>query len=144
AVVPGTSTPISVNTINHISNSNYYIANHDQDCYSPPNGFCTSPLFTYNGYTSVLTASIDNLICTETYHIKLAIANVGDGLRGSAVFIEAGSFKGLVAGPVIATPNIICENESVTLKCEGDPTNNYIWKDSAGAIIGYGQEVNVI
>ena len=39
-----------------------------------------------------LQATYNNLICGETYHIKLAIADASDGALNSVVFLEANSF----------------------------------------------------
>lgn len=46
----------------------------------------------YDGRTVILTATYDVKKC-ETYHIKLAIADVADDNFDSAVFLEAKSFK---------------------------------------------------
>ena len=45
------------------------------------------------GFTTPLTAEYNNLICGETYHIKLAIADASDTALNSAVFLEANSFS---------------------------------------------------
>ncbi len=50
-------------------------------------------LLQYNGLTVPLKAEIKNLQCGQTYHFKLAIADVGDSIYDSGVFIEAGSFE---------------------------------------------------
>jgi gliding motility-associated-like protein len=47
----------------------------------------------FNGFTNVLTA-MSPVICGETYHIKMAIADVFDRIYDSGVFLEAGSFSG--------------------------------------------------
>ncbi|MAQ47265.1 MAG: hypothetical protein CMD27_00100 [Flavobacteriales bacterium] len=55
----------------------------------------SSPEFTVQGltgFTTPLIAEYNNLICGETYHIKLAIADCADGILNSAVFLEANSF----------------------------------------------------
>ena len=44
------------------------------------------------GFTVPLQATYDGLICGETYHIKLAIADASDGALNSVVFLEANSF----------------------------------------------------
>ena len=44
-----------------------------------------------NGLTTVLTATA-SIVPGETYHIKLAICDVGDPYYDSNVFIKAGSF----------------------------------------------------
>ena len=44
------------------------------------------------GFTVPLQATYDGLVCGETYHIKLAIADASDGALNSVVFLEANSF----------------------------------------------------
>lgn len=46
----------------------------------------------YDGFTVPLTA-IAAVTCGQTYHIKIAIADVGDAAFDSGVFLEAGSFS---------------------------------------------------
>ena len=55
-----------------------------------PNG--NFPVQGINGFTVPLQATYNNLICGETYHIKLAIADASDTALNSVVFIEANSF----------------------------------------------------
>lgn len=62
-------------------NSEYFITNLD--------GSVTTQ---FDGYTVVLTARYTNLEPCETYHLKLAIANAGDDVLGSGVFLQAQSF----------------------------------------------------
>lgn len=45
----------------------------------------------YDGFTTLLTAEAD-VQCDQTYHLVLAIADVGDGVWDSGVFLEAHSF----------------------------------------------------
>ena len=63
-------------------NSQYYV---DNDGNNDP----TSVQF--DGFTVVLTAAAQ-VLCGETYHIKIAIADAGDAAYDSAVFLEGGSF----------------------------------------------------
>jgi len=103
AIIPGTVTasnpsglPVTINAINagpgtSGSSSNctppgssapysmYYIGNNST------NGV------QYDGYTTVLSAEAVILAC-QTYHMKLAIANVGDNAYDSGIFLEEGSF----------------------------------------------------
>ena len=51
-----------------------------------------SPSYTYDGRTTSLPV-VAAVVCGETYHIKLAIADAGDGGYDSGVFLEAGSFS---------------------------------------------------
>lgn len=48
--------------------------------------------FQYDGRTVVLTA-VAAVNCGETYHIKLAIGDAGDGVLDSGVFLEENSFN---------------------------------------------------
>lgn len=88
ALLPGSSTPVTINNVNLINNPAYYFDNGDGS------GSGTAPdgqTIQYDGFTIPLTA-IAPVICGQPYHIKLAIADVFDGSFDSGVFLEAGSF----------------------------------------------------
>lgn len=97
ALIPATATPVAINTVNGgvaggsppftscppggLTHTAYYVDN-------------TGGVFVqYDGYTVPLTATINVTPC-QTYHIRLAIADVGDQYLDSGVFIEAQSFTG--------------------------------------------------
>lgn len=90
AIIPGTTLPVTINNLNNgtngttgpCTNCEYYINN-------PSGGDET--VIEYDGFTTVLTAEAE-VQCGETYHIKIAVADVGDTGFDSAVFLEAGSF----------------------------------------------------
>lgn len=82
ARIPGTSSNISINTINAGSYSQYYINNE----------FLSGQTIVFDGFTTVLTAWAV-VVPFTTYHLKIAIADVADGVFDSAVFLEAGSLK---------------------------------------------------
>ena len=67
-------------------NSAYYNDNDIQDTSVP------YP-FEYDGFTDVFTASILDLTPGTTYSLILAIADAGDFILDSGVFLEAGSFS---------------------------------------------------
>ncbi|HOM37088.1 MAG TPA: choice-of-anchor L domain-containing protein [Bacteroidales bacterium] len=91
AIIPGTNnTPVSINNVNHIINTQYY-RNND-------NG----PHLQFDGYTVTLTASTSVTPC-ETYHIRLSIADAADAIFDSGVFIKAGSF---VSGTMPLVKNV--------------------------------------
>lgn len=97
AVVPMSNTPITINTINHITNSGYYVHNtpatgNNCGTIPPANGPAVQEL-QYDGFTRKMVA-VATVIPCSTYHIKLKIADVGDGVWDSAVFLKAGSFDG--------------------------------------------------
>ncbi len=87
AIIPGTvNTPVSINNVNSGNpcgsggaNTAYYVNN--------PSGNGVE----YDGYTTALSAQAVIFAC-QTYHMKLAVANVGDNSLDSGVFLEEGSF----------------------------------------------------
>ncbi len=83
ALVPGSSTPVAINNVNHLTNSLYYVDNE-----SPTPGNTVQ----YDGFTTPLIAMAAVVPC-ETYTIRLAIADVGDGIYDSGVFFEENSFS---------------------------------------------------
>ena len=98
AVVPGGTIPVSINTVNSGTPS----GGNATPCFNAdPNWQANSIYFTtsfgnfsgqgYNGSTIAMTA-LSNLICGETYHIKLAVCNVADQALNSGVYLEGGSF----------------------------------------------------
>lgn len=96
ALVPGTSDYVSINNINNggdgingpCTNCEYYIYNGDG--FTAP--YNTDPIYIqFDGFTTVLQA-VTPLICGETYHIKLVVADALDTILDTAVFLEAGSF----------------------------------------------------
>lgn len=89
ALIPGTSIPVAVDNVNHKRNTEYYIDNPFDNNLSQP---VLHEYLQPNGFTTRLTASLELEPC-EWYTIKLAIADVGDKLLDSWVFIEAGSFR---------------------------------------------------
>lgn len=89
ALLPGTSVPVSINNVNDVTNSSYYI-NNGNGSNAPYN--TDNQYIQYDGLTTVLTANA-SVVCGETYHIKIAISDISDGIVDSGVFLEAGSFK---------------------------------------------------
>ncbi len=100
AVIPGTTTPVAVNTINQGYPSGSWPASN---CSSANPNYVTNSVF-YNansggtsiinmeGYTDVFTAKA-SVSCGSLYTIKMFICDVSDGALNSAVFIGARSFE---------------------------------------------------
>ncbi len=84
ALIPSTTTPVSINNVNLGVNSGFY-NNNDLASGAPYNTG-------YDGFTTVFTASALN-IGSGTHTIKLAIADAGDSSLDSGVFIQANSFS---------------------------------------------------
>ncbi|MCC6600917.1 MAG: choice-of-anchor L domain-containing protein [Crocinitomicaceae bacterium] len=85
ALIPGSSTPISINNLN---SGSYYVNNGDGYT-SPYNS--SSYYIQPDGFTTVIEAKA-NVQCGQTYHFKIAIADGFDGIYDSYVFLKNGSF----------------------------------------------------
>lgn len=84
ALIPGTTDPVTIDNIND-----------DPTCGPYPQFYVTNQtnkFFTHNGHTKVFTA-VAKVVPCETYTLKLAIADAGDGIYDSGVFLEAGSLS---------------------------------------------------
>jgi len=100
AIVPGTNDYVSINTLNINTNAAFFTDNvpvgQNQNaggCTSEPTTPSpTSDFIEYDGFSVPLQA-IANVIPCETYTIKLAIADVGDGIFDSGVMLAAESFQ---------------------------------------------------
>ena len=89
ALIPGTDTEVSINNVNHILNTEYFVGNGDGTV--PP--YNSDDFYIqYDGFTTVLEAKRQVIPC-ETYHLKIAIADDADDVWDSGVFIEAGSLS---------------------------------------------------
>ncbi|MEZ4793556.1 MAG: choice-of-anchor L domain-containing protein [Gelidibacter sp.] len=127
AVLPN-GTPVSVTNINN-------------------SGVCTAnPSFfqgynigdtNYGGRTVVLTA-VANVTLGLTYEIKLVVADQGDSIWDSAIFLEAGSFNlgGELGDDItIASGNAQCNGGMVTLDTQA-PNATHVWYKDGVVIAG--------
>ena len=87
ALIPGTTTPVAINNVNNGNNENGPCENC---AYYNQNGGGSA--VQYDGYTTTLTAQVVVQTC-QTYHIRLAIADAGDRIYDSGVFLKEGSFS---------------------------------------------------
>ncbi|MCF8275087.1 MAG: choice-of-anchor L domain-containing protein [Flavobacteriales bacterium] len=127
ALIPGTSTPVAIDNVNNgysgsepalngpCTNCAYYVDNSN------------GPAVQYDAYTTVLTAVAVVTPCL-TYHIKIAVADAGDGALDSGVFLEAGSFS--AGGGEGAELNAIT---SVSGVYEGCDIGSFVFKRLSGA-----------
>lgn len=95
AVIPG-GTPVTINNVGDASNTAYYVFNESSSTLT------YGDAIQYDGTTVVLNAAA-SVQCNQTYHIKLAISNVGDQAYDSGVFLEAGSFVSDAVAVTVAT-----------------------------------------
>ncbi|MFM9985295.1 MAG: choice-of-anchor L domain-containing protein [Flavobacteriales bacterium] len=97
ALIPNTTTPVTIDNVNDGLNSQYYVDNNGN--------VGNSTVIECDGFTTVLTAYAE-VQCGETYHIKLAIADAGDTSYDSFVFLEAGSFESSELFSSFTSPNL--------------------------------------
>ena len=94
ALIPGSTEPVSINNINHVDHPELF---NDND---PWNSNPTSVVdLTYDGFTNAFTAALTGLTIGQEYTIDMAIADTGDHVYDSAVFIDAGSFSNTQTKP---------------------------------------------
>jgi gliding motility-associated-like protein len=102
ALIPGSNAYVSINSVNHIQNSSYFIRNDlEKDARQCGIDVLNSPYkswIEYDGFTRILTAALQVIPC-ETYHIRFVVSDVADRHYDSAVFLEAGSFN--IGGTVL-------------------------------------------
>lgn len=121
ALIPNSTIPVAINTVNSGTSGAF---GSSSDCAAQdPNWQSNSIYYTsqyatysgqgYNGGTISLAANSD-LVCGATYHIKMAISNVGDQLLNSGVYLQAGSFTTL---PVEFAFNTYAVNNTVYEGC---------------------------
>ena len=142
AVLPGTTTPVLVTTV-HPDNSDCSGANPQFFAQYVADG--SGPI-EYNGYTRSFTA-MSPVIPGETYTIKLGIADAGDSMYDSAVFLEAGSFNldlDLGDDYTISSGLAKCIGETVTLNTN-NPSAEHVWQKDGVVISGAtGSTLNVV
>lgn len=81
ALVPGTNLPVAINSLNQFVNTQYFIEN------------AGGTTVQYDAFTTTLWAKLP-VTAGETYHVRLAIADAGDGIFDSGVFIGIESLNG--------------------------------------------------
>jgi hypothetical protein len=145
AVIPGTSTPVSVATIrDNANNSQCPSVNADYfgEYYTPTSA--TAPIG-IKGATVVMTAEA-SVQPGHLYHLKLAIADRADGQYDSSVFIAAGSFNiGTPADIQITSSNgqALCQGESTILSVPSLDGYSYFWEINGDPLPGSSASITV-
>lgn len=134
AVVPGTTIPVKINTVRGTGS---VCPPANQSYFDAFNG--TNHPTNFNGQTVVMKAEA-NVIPGRPYHIKLVVADQGNNLYDSAIFLGANSFNvgaNLGSDKLIATNNPICEGNTYDLDATIPGLNSYKWFKNNSEIIGY-------
>ncbi len=80
ALIPGTVLPVCINNVNANSYSSYYVDN------------AGGTTIVFDSFTTVLVAQA-SVVPGTTYHLKMALADVGDNIFDSGIFLKAQSMK---------------------------------------------------
>ncbi|MEO8149174.1 MAG: choice-of-anchor L domain-containing protein [Bacteroidia bacterium] len=120
ALIPSTTTPVSINNINNGTigtgpcvNCAYY---HDNT---------NDTTVAFDGFTVPLTATI-TLIPGQTYHLKLAVADVADGIFDTGVFLQKYSLRSVnttsVAENLLDNANVYLNENNLYVNLNNNST----------------------
>jgi gliding motility-associated-like protein len=124
ALVPGTSIPV---TVNNVRGPGTVCSPANEAYFDAINGINHPTNF--NGQTVIMKAEAD-VISGTTYHIKLVIADQGNNLYDSAIFLGGGSFESatdLGINHLASTNNSYCVGENKILDATQPGINTYKW-----------------
>ncbi len=134
ALVPGTSTPVSIDNVNNGNSGSVGTGPCTNCAYYHDNMAGGSGSIFFDGFTVPMIAGIRVMPC-QTYHMKFAIADVNDHVYDSGVFLEAGSFSSLGQIRLYADGQTQSNGDTV-LVCTGDSivlsvntAMNYHWSN---------------
>lgn len=141
AVVPGTTSPISVVTIrDFLFNSTCNSVNPQYFGSFNGGSNVASSATNYNGQTVLMNAS-STLTPNVPYRIKLVIADRGDSESDSAIFLSSNSFnigqEVLGDNLTVSANSALCSGENQTLNSSLDPAlYTFIWKKDGVILAG--------
>ncbi len=113
AKLPDGRTSVSIDNVNHRRNEEFFLRSdflsaHDQAFWKAnPEMLLRAHYFEFDGFTQILRASL-KLKEGRWYHLKIAIADVGDRFYDSAVFLKANSMEAS-GKPIAAADSIVSE-----------------------------------
>ena len=110
ATIPGTGDVVAINSVNADTNSAYFV--HNGDGFTSP--YDSLDIYVqYDGLTTVLQARYP-VTPDSVYHMKLAVADAGDGIFDSGVFLATGALGSLRLADAFAADG---EGTAVTEGC---------------------------
>ncbi len=134
ARIPGSNAIISINSVNN-GTANFgpcvncaYYNNNGIGTNAPYNS--SSNYLQYDGFTKVLEA-VSQVQCGQTYHLRIAVADVQDRIFDSGIFLEANSLSSktpvdityTLSSQAFTDPNVMaegCVSATVTLNRQGN------------------------
>ena len=139
AVIPGTTTPVSVKNIRDNANNSSCISNNPV-LFSRYNVTTPATSAINMGGETVLLKASSTVIPNRTYRIKLAIGDYYDSNYDSAVFIKGGSF---ITTTNLGPDKTICQGEQVIINSGINPLFTISWTLN-GIVIPGENGVNLI
>lgn len=94
AVLESDGSPVTVDNINANNHQEFYISNDFTytGITDKPDLIKLAYTYQFDGFTTPIKVG-SQILPNQKYHLKIAIADVGDALYDSAIFLEAGSFN---------------------------------------------------
>ena len=126
ATLPNTDIPVTINTVNQFENSEYYI----------PYDTVGAGQLSLDGLTTALPA----IFVVEqgmNYHVKIGVADLGDAIFDSAVFIGVGSLCGVDIVEPVAEMELVMDDSSRTVTVQNTSSygSSYTYDFGDGTII---------
>lgn len=115
AYIPGTNLPISIDNVNHLANTQYYIDNEALN----------GTFLAYDGYTTVFSLSVP-VMANQQYHFKVVVADALDRVLDSGVILKMGSFAGNIIAPAPSFTYTV-NGTSVTFNNTTTSGMSYLW-----------------
>ncbi len=115
-------TVVNIDNINNTVNSTYYASNNN------------GTTLQYDGFTTAITSTLALFPC-QTYHFKMAIADVGDGLYDSGVFVDFIECSNAMSLSLTSTPPSGCNINDGAANINvsnGYPPFTYTWSPAPG------------
>jgi hypothetical protein len=131
ALIPGTTTPVSINNVNNALNAAYFI---DNELLGDSN-------FVFDGYTTTITVTVQ-VVPMASYHLKMAIADAGDDIYDSGILLECPSLRSYMTTGIESTslnanvyPNPMQPNSVLTMNVQETGKVRINIFDATGTVI---------